>query len=293
MNATSRFSNRAILALILILAAAGAARATAPNLMTYQGRIKESGLPVTGARNVDIYLCPDPVVAIGSCFDTGVQSVSVVNGLFRTTFTAPSGVNWESGQWYLQLQVTGALFTPRELFASAPYAVYASSAATLIPNPGDPGVFIAPNVAIAGDGFSVGASTFVVTGGNVGVGTATPGSALEVKGALTMSGSSHVRMSGAGGAVPSIGGNCGGGSIVGSDTAGRVTIGAGAAPTLVDCTIAFGTSWSPNPPVCHFTSETGVAVAYAVSAVSAFSVTFKGPGSLNNGDVISYICLSY
>lgn len=291
MSATSRTVVRILgLVLVLIGGAAVSARATAPGLMTYQGRIKESGLPVTGSRNVDVYLCPDPVIALASCFDTGVQGVSVVNGLFRATFTAPSGVAWETGQWYLQLIVNGAAFSPRELLASSPYAVYASSAATLIANPGDPAVFIGPNVAIAGNAFSVGGSTFSVSGGNVGVGTASPGATLEVKGTVTLSGSAHVRASGAGVAVPSLNACGGTPAIAGSDSVGRVTVGTGAPAS---CQIVFGTQWSPNAPVCHFTNESANAQAYRVSAVDTFSVTFQAPAALTSGDVISYICLSY
>jgi hypothetical protein len=219
-----------------------------------------------------------------------VQNVSVANGLFRTTFTAPSGVGWEGGSLYIQVQVTGQLFTPRELLASSAYAVYASSAATLIVNPGDTAVTIAPNVVLGGD-FNVGATTLTVTGSQVGIGTASPGATLEVKGQVLLSGAAHVRASGAGVGVPSVATGCGGGTVVGSDFVGRVTIGPGT--SLANCQIAFGTAWSPNPPVCHFTNEIGVAVAYAVSAVDTLSVTFSGPGALNTGDVISYICLSY
>src|SRR5258708_588993 len=69
------------------------ARADAPALMTYQGRLKESGLPVTGNRAIDIVLYKTLAGACGgTCTDTGAQNVSVVNGLFRTTFTAPGWI---------------------------------------------------------------------------------------------------------------------------------------------------------------------------------------------------------
>ena len=278
---------RALLALILSAGAVGSALASSPALLTYQGRVKESGLPVTGVRTVDIFICPDNSVLTASCVDTGAQQVSVTNGLFRTTFTAV-GVAWESGQRYLQLRVSGFDFSPRELMSAAPYAVYASSAATLIPNPGDLSVFIASSVVLSNGGFSVGGSTFVVKGGNVGVGTPTPGSALEVSGTLTLSGVGHVRAAGAGAPLPTAG--CGtGATIAGSDVAGRVTIGASPGSS---CVIAFNTAWSPHPPVCYFTNESQVQ-ALSVSAVTTVSVTFAASANLTSSNVIGYICIGY
>jgi hypothetical protein len=123
-------------ALFLLLAAAGAASAGAPGLLTYQGRLKESGLPVTAARNVSINICDSLVGGICTASPSGLQSVSVVNGLFRTTFTIPSTISLETGAWYLEVSVNGSAFSPREMLSSNPYAIYASSASTLLANPG-------------------------------------------------------------------------------------------------------------------------------------------------------------
>ena len=147
MKARNRLFRLAAAATFLLVAAAGPMHAAAPNLLTYQGRLKEVGLPVTGTRSVDISLC-DSLIA-GSCTNTGAQSVAVVNGLFRTTFTVPAGVALESGAWYIQVQVGAAIFTPRELLTASPYAVYASSAGTLAAVPGAASVQISTVVSIA------------------------------------------------------------------------------------------------------------------------------------------------
>ena len=133
-------------ALLLVLAAVSA-HASAPGLLTYQGRLKESGLPVTAARSVTINICD--AATLGSCTPSpsSPQSVSVVNGLFRTTFTVPSSIALESGSWYLEISVGGQTFSPREALTAAPYAIYASSAATLLANPGSSYVAISTPVS--------------------------------------------------------------------------------------------------------------------------------------------------
>ena len=279
------------LALILIAASAGGARAGAPGLMSYQGRIKESGLPVTGARSVRIKICPT-LASMAGCVDTGAQGVSVVNGLFRTTFTIPAPIAWETGEWYLEVSVgVGPAFIPRERLAAVPYAIYASSAATLIPNPGDSAVFIAANVVLA-DGFKVGGSTLVVAGARVGVGVAAPASELEVKGTVTLSGVAHVRATGTGAAPPFIangtGPNCTASTVAGSDGAGRITMGSDGLSG--NCILIFGTSWAGNAPVCFFQDET-TAVVMRASVPTATNVTFSG--LFSTSDVISYMCVGY
>ena len=287
MTATS--FKTAVRAFILVAAAAVPVLATAPGLMTYQGRIKESGLPVTGVRTVDVQICDS--FSGGTCNTTGGQGVSVSNGLFRTTFTIPSGVTLETGSWFIEIHVGGSVFGPREQLSAGAYAIYASSASTLIVNPGNAAVYISPSVVIAGNGFSVGGSTLVVSGGNVGIGTNAPGATLGVNGTINVSGVGHVRVSG-GVSLPAPGGSgCGtGATVTGSDGAGRVTI--GASPSA-SCQIVFGTAWSPNAPVCYFTNESSHVQPYAVSSVSTLFVTFQATAAFNAGDTINYMCLSY
>ena len=117
--------------LILLSWSAPEVLAAAPALMTYQGRLKESGAPVTGNRQLDLKLCDAPTA--GTCNLISSQGVSVSNGLFRSTFTVPSSVDLTLGTWYLEVVVGGIALSPREQLTAAPYAVYASTAAT-VPN---------------------------------------------------------------------------------------------------------------------------------------------------------------
>jgi hypothetical protein len=93
-------------------------------------------------------------------------------------------------------------------------------------------------------------------------------------------------------ASPLLGPDCGTGTtIVGSDTAGKVTLGADAAGT---CTLEF--SVPPlNPPACTATNETnsgGHAVSVGVRTTTT-TMEMDGMYPWAPGDVISYMCVDY
>lgn len=99
-------------------------------------------------------------------------------------------------------------------------------------------------------------------------------------------------------ASPTLGPDCGtGAAIVGSDSAGKVTLGAPAVvgtPMAPTCTLAFSTAYL-NPPACTAMNETnggGAAVAQGVrTTTTALEMDQLTPW--NTGDVISYMCVSY
>jgi len=165
---------RAVFGALALLCAFAPERAVGQPLMTYQGRLKESGSPVTGNRNVNILFCNClSGVCAPACAPSGLQGVTVSSGLFRTTFTVPASVDLAaSQQWFLEIQVGGSALSPREQLTAGSYAVHASSAAGLAAAPGAAGV-------------SVSSHLFVVGAGRLGVGTLLPQSELHVFTSLT------------------------------------------------------------------------------------------------------------
>ncbi|MCX5785182.1 MAG: hypothetical protein NTX59_05800 [Elusimicrobia bacterium] len=144
----------------------------APAVLTYQGRLKESEQPANGSRTVEIKICP--ALTGSGCVSAGPQAVGVANGLFKSTFTVPAGVSLATGEWYLELSVEGDTFSPREKLTSSPYALYSTTAAYANSLTASPGA----------GGISVSTSLFV-TNGNAGIGTASPGARLDVRGTDT------------------------------------------------------------------------------------------------------------
>ncbi|MBI2069827.1 MAG: hypothetical protein HYT79_04420 [Elusimicrobia bacterium] len=121
-----------MLSIVVVNLICGIAWAVAPDLMTYQGRLKENGQPVGGPRDVRVDFCDD--LTAGTCQNGSVQTVDVQNGLFHSTFTLPAGVNLDTGNWFLRVNV-GAVgggltaLAPREKLTSSVYAIHATTSA--------------------------------------------------------------------------------------------------------------------------------------------------------------------
>ncbi len=95
-------------------------------------------------------------------------------------------------------------------------------------------------------------------------------------------------------AAPTLGPDCGAGaSIVGSDSAGKVTLGTGASNTS-SCTLTFA-SPSVSAPACTAVNETnGGGYTTPVGTKSTTTtVTIGGALSWADRDVVSYLCVSY
>ena len=88
--------------------------------------------------------------------------------------------------------------------------------------------------------------------------------------------------------TPSLGAGCGAGaSIVGSDTAGKVTLGT----NNTYCVLTFSTPFA-NPPACVGTNETNGG-AHAIAAgvkTSTTQLMIDAAAPWPDGDTIAYIC---
>jgi len=169
---------------------------TAPlsaEIMTYQGRLKESNIPVNANRTFLFKFCDAGTQ--GNCYTTpsGFQSFTVQNGLFKSTFTLPAS-DLTQGAWYLEVSVgadapSAQALSPRERLTAVPYSVYAATAgysAAALQKTGDTMTgqltLSGSSLTLTGSEFSVGGSTLVVKGGKVGIGAASSQFPLAVYG---------------------------------------------------------------------------------------------------------------
>ncbi len=94
-------------------------------------------------------------------------------------------------------------------------------------------------------------------------------------------------------APPTMGANCGAAaSIVGTDSAGKVKLGTGVAST---CTLTFALP-SLNAPAWTAMSETGRPAPVGTKSTTTTLVLdgrASGTASLEEGGVVSYLCVSY
>ncbi|MBI5743847.1 MAG: hypothetical protein HY952_04805 [Elusimicrobia bacterium] len=137
--------------LTLAIWAAGCGLVSAGATITYQGRLKESGTPVSANRSFIFQFCQTPIPTGCTASPDGAQSFQVVNGLFKSTFTAP-GVDYVNGPWYLRVLVEWTPLLPLEQLTFVPYAVQAASSAYasgLAVNSGE-GVYASTNVFVGG-----------------------------------------------------------------------------------------------------------------------------------------------
>ena len=114
--------------LIAVLAVTGltmAATASAiPTDITYQGSLKQQGLPATGIKNMIFRITN--VDGTQVYWSSPSTAVNVNNGLF-STHISPVGVDWQSVTPYVEVSVEGQLLLPREPVNSTVYAAISNS----------------------------------------------------------------------------------------------------------------------------------------------------------------------
>jgi len=88
------------------------------------------------------------------------------------------------------------------------------------------------------------------------------------------------------GDAPAISGSCGTGpTLVGNDTAGKVTTGTGVPSS---CVLTFSPPYA-NAPACTTTNETTANLLRATSTTTTITLA----GTMVAGDVLAYICAGY
>ncbi len=94
-------------------------------LITYQGRLTENGVPVTGVRQMTFRFCgADSGTTCATVWTEGPKSVTVTNGLFTTMLgdTVPLPVRSFPYGITLEVQVSSQVL-PRQTLGGAPYAM--------------------------------------------------------------------------------------------------------------------------------------------------------------------------
>jgi len=128
-----------------------------PAIITYQGSLKQNGVPVNATVPISVNVTDANGVA---CWTGATQQVQVKEGLYRYDLTPTTCDLTSSTNLYVQTVINNNKFTPLEPLNSVPYALMTKD--------------IAPGATAKGD--------LYVMGGNLGIGTTQPMEALDVNG---------------------------------------------------------------------------------------------------------------
>jgi len=165
---------------------------------TYQGFLRQSGTPANGSFNMTFRLFDVP--SGGTALATvGPTSVSVNNGLFTVELNFPQPV-WNGGTRYLEIQVGSTTLTPRVKLNPTPYAATLRMFDSGTSNPDRMVIAHSPSFTNWGLQYRDSNDTFHFLGdgisrvriglgdGLVGIGTASPATALDVVGTTRTTG---------------------------------------------------------------------------------------------------------
>lgn len=97
-----------------------------PSQISYQGTLKEQGVPVNATRQMLFRITDANGTQV--YWSSGNMSVVVTQGLF-SVLLSPLGVNWDQITPYIEISVEGQALSPREPLTATVYAKLAESVA--------------------------------------------------------------------------------------------------------------------------------------------------------------------
>jgi microcystin-dependent protein len=154
---------------VVLLFTVTALYADVPNEITYQGRLREYGQPVTGTRTMNFRIYRS-ATGPGTAWESGNVGVAVSSGTFAYTLTPD--IDWRQKDYWIETTVSGKTLSPREKLSAQAYALHSRTAEDIEKPDGAPfHLAIGSNRHLS-----------VQTSGNVGIGNTSPDTKLRVEG---------------------------------------------------------------------------------------------------------------
>jgi hypothetical protein len=165
----------ALITLGLLIALVPVVAQAQPTAFTYQGQLKDAGSLASGSYDMVFRLFDAEIDGTQLGTDQAAPGTAVADGLFTATIDFGAGLFDGPPRW-LEIEVNTIVLSPRQALTSTPYAQRAidSQTCSIAQSSYSADYAYAPWVPSGTD--------LYYTGGNVGVGTATPTARLEVAG---------------------------------------------------------------------------------------------------------------
>ncbi|MDD5066338.1 MAG: tail fiber protein [bacterium] len=112
-----------------------------PHLISYQGKLLENSVPVSGNHGV-VFRIYDAPTGGNLVWQGDVQTVRITNGIFNSYVGETTGagspvmfsnINWASGAKYLEIQAESDILQPRERLTSVAYSLLAENVINGVP----------------------------------------------------------------------------------------------------------------------------------------------------------------
>jgi len=112
------------IATILILTALGTAPLCAmPSQITFQGTLKQQGVPVNTTKNLQFSFVDGTGATIPGTTPISIANVQVTNGLFAVQLPIDPTVNWQAYSPFIQVSVEGQSLAPNQPLTSNVYSI--------------------------------------------------------------------------------------------------------------------------------------------------------------------------
>ena len=91
--------------------------------ITFQGTLKQSGVPVNTNKNMQFSFVDGTGATIPGTVPIALANVQVTNGLFAVQLPIDPAINWQGYQPYIQVSVEGQILSPNQPLTSNLYSI--------------------------------------------------------------------------------------------------------------------------------------------------------------------------
>jgi len=100
--------------LFITLLMAGVPLWAMPQQITFQGTLKQDGVPVNANKNLQFSFVDGTGATIPGTIPIAMANVQVTNGLFAVQLPIDPTINWQGSQPYIQVSVEGQILSPNQ-----------------------------------------------------------------------------------------------------------------------------------------------------------------------------------